>query len=76
MKVLVIDDNEDYADSLAMLTKHGGHLVPKAFNAAERISVAAGFSWITAMPEAHRSVFRWSGNSSNSAIRSASQRKA
>ncbi|MFM0470530.1 hypothetical protein [Paraburkholderia strydomiana] len=58
MKALVIDGNEDHADSFAMLTKHGGHLVPKGFGAVEGISVAAGFSWITAMLEAHRSVFR------------------
>lgn len=43
------------------LQKHAGYLVRKAFDAAERISVAAKFSWGTAMLEAHRSVFRYSG---------------
>lgn len=57
-KALVSDGNEDYAHILTMLTKYGGFLVPKAFGAAEGISVAAESSWITAMLEAHRSVFR------------------
>ncbi|MFM0220194.1 ATP-binding protein [Paraburkholderia strydomiana] len=43
LKVLVIDDNEDSADSMAMLTEAGGHLIRKAYGAAEGISVAAEF---------------------------------
>jgi CheY-like chemotaxis protein len=44
LKVLVVDDNEDSADSMAMLIEAGGHLVRKAYGAAQGIAVAAQFS--------------------------------
>ncbi|WP_181309237.1 ATP-binding protein [Paraburkholderia sp. BL18I3N2] len=44
LKVLVVDDNEDSADSMAMLTEVEGHLVRKAYGAAEGITLAAEFA--------------------------------
>ncbi|MDR5755012.1 MULTISPECIES: ATP-binding protein [unclassified Caballeronia] len=44
LKVLVVDDNEDSADSMAMLLEAGGHIVSEAYGAAEAISVAPSFS--------------------------------
>ncbi|SAL79234.1 hybrid sensor histidine kinase/response regulator [Caballeronia telluris] len=43
LKVLVVDDNEDSADSMAMLLEAEGHVVSKAYGAAEAISVAPSF---------------------------------
>ena len=42
--MLVVDDNEDSADSMAMLIETEGHLVRKAYGAAQGIAVAAQFS--------------------------------
>jgi CheY-like chemotaxis protein len=44
LKVLVVDDNEDSADSMAMLLEAEGHVVSKAYGAAEAVSVAPSFS--------------------------------
>ncbi|SAL85470.1 PAS/PAC sensor hybrid histidine kinase [Caballeronia arvi] len=43
LKVLVVDDNEDSADSMAMLVEIDGHLVRKTYGAAQGISVASEF---------------------------------
>ncbi|SAL06360.1 PAS/PAC sensor hybrid histidine kinase [Caballeronia calidae] len=43
IKVLVVDDNEDSADSMAMLLEAEGHEVRKAYGAAQGIAVAAQF---------------------------------
>ncbi|HET6630359.1 MAG TPA: ATP-binding protein [Woeseiaceae bacterium] len=42
-RVLVVDDNRDSADSLAMLLAHGGHDARTAYDGVEAVEVAAEF---------------------------------
>lgn len=42
-RILVVDDNRDAADSLAMLLSHAGHDTQTAYGGAEAIEAAAGF---------------------------------
>ncbi|MDR5735951.1 response regulator [Caballeronia sp. LZ025] len=43
MKVLVVDDNVDSADSMVLLLEVQGHMARKAYGAAEAINVAGEF---------------------------------
>jgi signal transduction histidine kinase len=47
MRILVVDDNADAADTMAMLLRADGHAVQVAYNAAQALEAAQGF-----LPEA------------------------
>jgi len=48
-RVLVVDDNRDAADSLAMLLKFSGHDVRVAYDGAEALDIAREFQPTTAL---------------------------
>ena len=43
MRILIVDDNIDAADTLAMMLKEGGHLTRVVYNGADALKAATDF---------------------------------